>query len=1623
MKNQIHHKLLAILMVLCCTLYSKVVNAQLEDIYVSSTHIRTENQTDNNLKSCETATIETSFMFMGPLDVGYNNAMHGSSMALALPRILYPRLPQDPVGGEVNNETDFNLQMTITSSDGNVYWEEPYIESDHSLRFYLKADAVIPFGTEIYWNVTGLEIDDGGSYNDDFFAMIQHQLTDGNNSNDVLIQPFSTVQSSDCQSLLCVPNLFLSQNGQLYDIDISTNPFTFPEIGSNYGSQHNGMGFNPLDGYLYAMLGGTPNNLLKIHPQTGEVVNLGAITNSLSGSPLTGGFANGDFDENGVYYIKGTNANGLYAVNVVDLTATPIVFQPNANTPSSDFAYNIKDGLLYATRTIAGQGTQLYTINPITGEVQNVGVPHMPGVVFGAMFGDSEGRIFGSANGGGFYQFNTTIGSKTLISDSPGSNNNDGAHCVLSPISFTADLYVTKTDGSDNYIPGSTITYTIEAGNSGPFGVQGATVSDLVPEGIPEANVSYTATVSGDAVTSVSGTMIGNLNDVVDLPVGDKIAYIIKVKVPEDYTGNLVNTVTITAPTSTVDIDLSNNVAEDINIPVITCPTGDCNENAFLFTSDPNTIEYDNLISGYHSTIAKQSDGNYLIWGQGAKPNTYGEHLYEPTLITPENGFNYTGKILKATLGTRGSSNPGYDQYAIITTDGLYIWGGGDPSINGVLVHTSVKNTQTFDKITNTNIVNANEYGLPADVTPEQVKMLFGSFATLAITTCNGEAYILSFGGTKNGDGTNDNNSQANIWHRVFIALSDPSDPAQPLEVEPLEGVVAMRGRNGAMMALTQKGEIFTWGTDTYLGDGSDKEVRYYATKMTLPTGVTPKMIGMTNASERGNYNMNSYYLLSTEGELFSLGDNSKKQLGTFDMVEQKSWVNVKSTNASTNMTDIVWISPNEHGARGYATITALTSDGKLWGWGENERNMLGAGTNIGVDPRYMFGDLSPDDKILAIETGGHINTILKDCNNHLGYIGHNSNGSYGVYATSLGNTIDVFKFEGAKLSNLCAIPIPPTPEVMDLKTCSGQTVDLQNALQNNIPAGYSLQWWTTPDRQTGTQVADPTNADAGTYYAFYTSDSAECSSIEGVSVEVSNYTSTDPEFSSCACFREPILDGTSVETKVGVSVLRKSTKSGWPEVRKGGFIALESNNLGMVVTRIAKENLSNIIAPQEGMMVYDTTDKCLKIYSDNEWKCFNTPTCGTDNDNPEDLTKFTYRYGGSSSDTSYSVYLHPNGGYIVLGNTYSTNSGDVTFTNPYLQGGSPWFLTLDEEGNRNVSKAIAPSTGSYMSISMNKLAPTSDGNFIGAGYTVQDFLSGNSNVREGFLVKLDKDGNKIWEKKYRYATGNDRNEFTSAKETPDGGFIVLGKIFYLTPTSKPDEFWVMKTDSQGNKVWEKTFATSGHESGNLNGAGEIFVEDDGYVFVAIDKGLNPVVRKIDLNGNLIWNTSFPDSLGNNYHYLFPTADGYVYGGNSNSDAYLAKLDTNGNIVTSKTFGGSGSESLYGITPTADGGIAFVANTNSSADGDVTETNNGSMDLWVVKLDQNLNLQWEKLYGGIGSESGYNGQPIVQTAAGGYAIVAYSAHASAGTGDQANLISRGGVDIWFLKLDSNGNLE
>lgn len=128
--------------------------------------------------------------------------------------------------------------------------------------------------------------------------------------------------------------------------------------------------------------------------------------------------------------------------------------------------------------------------------------------------------------------------------------------------SCPTDLGVTKTDNSAYYTPGTTTEYTIIVKNYGPADVVKGIVNDPLPIGISNNAVLWNAIAYGAAVSGVIGNQVGILNDVVNIPVGDSIVYLVNIDIPVDYKGALINTVTVT---SNLDTNTTNNLATDID--------------------------------------------------------------------------------------------------------------------------------------------------------------------------------------------------------------------------------------------------------------------------------------------------------------------------------------------------------------------------------------------------------------------------------------------------------------------------------------------------------------------------------------------------------------------------------------------------------------------------------------------------------------------------------------------------------------------------------------------------------------------------------------------------------------------------------------------------------------------------------------------------------------------------------------------------------------------------------------------------------------------------------------------------------------------------------------------------
>jgi hypothetical protein len=140
--------------------------------------------------------------------------------------------------------------------------------------------------------------------------------------------------------------------------------------------------------------------------------------------------------------------------------------------------------------------------------------------------------------------------------------------------------------------------------------------------------------------------------------------------------------------------------------------------------------------------------------------------------------------------------------------------------------------------------------------------------------------------------------------------------------------------------------------------------------------------------------------------------------------------------------------------------------------------------------------------------------------------------------------------------------------------------------------------------------------------------------------------------------------------------------------------------------------------------------------------------------------------------------------------------------------------------------------------------------------------------------------------------------------------------------------------------------------------------------------------------------------------------DQQVTGNHGATDFWAVKTDAAGSLIWQKCYGGSDDDRIYDAIQTSDGGYIFAGPTSSN-DGQVTG-NQGYQDYWIVKVDSNGNLEWQKSFGGSLWDVPFS---IQQTWDGGYIV------AGGSTSNDGQITgNHGGQDFWIIKLDPSGNL-
>lgn len=288
--------------------------------------------------------------------------------------------------------------------------------------------------------------------------------------------------------------------------------------------------------------------------------------------------------------------------------------------------------------------------------------------------------------------------------------------------------------------------------------------------------------------------------------------------------------------------------------------------------------------------------------------------------------------------------------------------------------------------------------------------------------------------------------------------------------------------------------------------------------------------------------------------------------------------------------------------------------------------------------------------------------------------------------------------------------------------------------------------------------------------------------------------------------------------------------------------------------------------------------------------------------------------------------------------------------------------------------KDIPSSTQDFLS----QVTTTIDGQYLISGSSIQvGKIPAENKQNNGYdyhLVKLDQNGELVFEK---YFSGTQHDYLTSTVSTEDGGFLLSGTSFSGKNGDKKDiskggsDLWLVRVNPFGEELWQKTIGTQA------------------------DEEARSVIQTTDLGFFVAGNVK-------------NSSKGY-----GSKDIFVIKLDKDGKEISQLILGGHGFDEVEKMIPTKDGGTLLGVYSRSNAGGSKNTENFGEGDYYIIKLDKNGKLEWEKNYGGKEDDH----LRTLALTSNGYIIGGESR--SEKSGNKTVGIEEG-TDLWLVALSEKG---
>lgn len=386
---------------------------------------------------------------------------------------------------------------------------------------------------------------------------------------------------------------------------------------------------------------------------------------------------------------------------------------------------------------------------------------------------------------------------------------------------------------------------------------------------------------------------------------------------------------------------------------------------------------------------------------------------------------------------------------------------------------------------------------------------------------------------------------------------------------------------------------------------------------------------------------------------------------------------------------------------------------------------------------------------------------------------------------------------------------------------------------------------------------------------------------------------------------------------------------------------------------------------------------------------------CSSDDtsSNPSDVEiSFIQTLGGSNNDSAQSVIATSDGGYAVLGYTQS-NDGDIT--DKQDQSFDYWVLKFDAQDNLQWQKTYGGSNDDRGNEIIQTL--DGGFAILGYSFSDDNDVSTNAGLQDYWLVKLDQNGNISWEKSFGYDGAdsgisliqtNDQGYLVTGilDVTASGG---QGNTSRNSSRHAGGDYWALKLNLNGDIEWSRYFG--GNFTDTPQGVAQT---NNGDFIIAGSSDSNDTdissnigtydfwVIKISPTGDLIWEKSFGGNQIDEARAIVASNDGnFIIAGdtrsssndvtenNGGADLWLIKISPDGDLIWERNVGGSSFDVARAMVRSQNSDL-ILSGSSRSSDFDVSE-NKGQNDAWIVKTDIDGMLEWQITVGGSNIDFSY----------------------------------------------------